>query len=133
MSAELAFTFFDKIVDVVRLLLESKKAKRADRTAAMGAVLDALQSTERYVIERKDGAAQDKDREWALAEKWRQASIVLSVIDPEFGAVCWNKGGYWMASDVWTDEMIDAKRIALSRIDTKMKNFMGIGVNTVNL
>jgi hypothetical protein len=133
MSAELAFTFFDKIVDLVRLLLDSKKAKRADRTAAMGAVLDALQSTERYVIERKDGAAQDKNREWVLAEKWRHASIILSVVDPEFGAVCWSKGGYWMASDVWTDEMIDAKKIALSRIDKKMQNFMGIGVNAKDL
>ena len=126
MGAELAFTFFDKILDVFNLVRNAKQAKKAERKTALAALVAAIQLTQRYIAERERGAARDQNREFDISDSWRQASMAVAEIDLELGRVCWDKGGYWMNPDIWTDEMIEAKGIAIKSLEAKVPELIGI-------
>ena len=127
MTPEIAFTFFDKILDVIGLVRENKLAKKQEKKEALIAIVDALQQTQRYIKAREQGAPRDIDREWNISEIWRGASISVSNIDKTLAGACWEKGGYWMAPDAWSKEMVAAKGIAISQLEEKIPDLMGLG------
>ena len=37
---------------------------------------------------------------------------------------CWEKGGYWMQPENWTDEMVEAKGIAIGQLEQRVPELL---------
>ncbi len=125
MTPEIAFTFFDKLLDVLGLIKASTTAKRIDKDAALNAIIAAIQPTQKYIRDRTQGKKRDTEIEDAISNSWRNASVPVSKVDIELGRVCWDKGGYWMNPDIWTDEMIAAKGIGIAKVEERALTLLG--------
>ena len=124
MAAETAFLLFDKLFKVIGLVREDKKARKADRQLALHALVTAVQSTRRYVRDRERGMPRDQAQENQISDVWRAASVAVSAIDPDLAVTCWNKGGYWMQPENWTDEMVEAKGIAIAQLELRVPELL---------
>ena len=111
-----AFTLFDKVLAGLGLLREGKKQRSEKTDQALLALYAAIAETKAYLKERKQGAAPNRNSEFAIANLWHKASVPLREIDPEFAERCFLKGGYWMEPDAWDQTRINEKGIAIDSV-----------------
>lgn len=112
----MAGTIFDKLLNILGLIREEKRARSANVDLALTALFEALTATKPYLDSRAAGAARNPDREFEIATVWLNASIRLREIDIEFAERVCAKGGYWMAPEAWDDEKIREKKIAFDQV-----------------
>ena len=124
MAAETAFLLFDKLFKLIGLVREDEKARKADRKVALQALVAAVQSTRRYVRDRERGAVRDQAAENQISDDWRAASVAVAAIDPALAVTCWEKGGYWMQPENWTDEMVEAKGLAITQLEQRVPELL---------
>lgn len=119
-----AFTLFDKVLTAIGLLREGKKQRSEKTDQALLALYAALNETKAYLQQRKEGAARDQQREFALASLWHRASIPLRELDTELSERCFLKGGYWMEPDAWTDEKVKQSGITIDQVFEQTRAFL---------
>lgn len=115
-DATIAFILFDKILAALGLYREGKKQRTEKTDQALMALYAALSETKAYIREQKEGKPRDHEKEFAIASLWHKASVPLREIDSEFAERCFLKGGYWLEPEVWDQEKINQKGIAIDAV-----------------
>jgi len=113
---EAVFGIFDHCLTVLGLIREGKKHRNERIDRALFALYTALNETMAYIVSLNHGKQRDREKEYAIAKLWHNASVPLRNIDPDLADRCFDKGSYWMEPDVWTDAQIKRKRIKLDQV-----------------
>lgn len=112
----IALSIFDRLLAILGLIRENDKLAEQRKDEALAALYAALKGTKSYLNARAARAERDLGREMDIAGLWQAASIPLRHIDPHFASVAFEKGGYWMQPEIWTDEQIEAKGIKIDQV-----------------
>lgn len=106
-------------------LIKGQNQFHTERTdEALKAIYAALRGSQMYVVERREGIKQDKEREMKIAELWQSASISFGFIDSELAGLCHTKGSYWMNPENWNDQQIRAAGFDIDQMISNVGNLI---------
>ena len=123
-TAEIAFSIFDRCLSTLGLIREHRKFQNERTDKALYALYAALNETRAYIEHMDAGKKRDRNREWAIAKLWHDASVPLRDIDRDLADRCFLKGSYWLEPDTWTEVMIKRKRIKLEQVLKSTRNLL---------
>jgi hypothetical protein len=115
-TAELAFAIFDRFLAALGLIRENRKYRTERVDKALYALYAALSETKSYLSLLDSGKKRNREKEWAIAKLWHNASVPLRNIDRDLANRCFIKGSFWLEPDTWTTLMIREKRIGLDQV-----------------
>ncbi len=115
-TPEVAFAIFDRLLAAIGLIRENQKLKGERIDKALYALYAALNETKDYVYSLNRGIQRNREREYAIAKLWSDASVPLRTIDRDLAERCFIKSGYWLEPDTWSELMIKKKRIGLNQV-----------------
>lgn len=111
---------FDRLLATLGLIRENRKNK-VDRTdQALYALYAAVNETKLYAIRLGSGTRRNRKIEFAIAKLWSDASIPLRTIDRDLADRCFEKSGYWLNPEIWTDLKVKRKRIKLDQVEKSL-------------
>lgn len=91
--------------------------------AALFALYTAATETQSYVRRQqlssrlqKKPPSRDLKREEKLSNLWRSASVLIREFDHDLAVRCFDKGGYWIDPEAWSDEDIREAGIELNHV-----------------
>ena len=109
-------TLFDRLLTAIGLIREKQKARTIRTDEGLYALYAALNETKAYVSSLNSGKEKDRNREYAIAKLWQDASVPLRKVDPELAKRCFDKGSYWWEPEAWSKLMINRKKIGLNQV-----------------
>ena len=111
-----AVTLFDRLLAAIGLIREKQKTRTTSIDQGLYALYAALNETKAYVSSLNSGKERDRNREFAIAKLWQDASVPLRKVDPELAKRCFDKGSYWWEPEAWSELMINHKKIGLNQV-----------------
>ena len=109
-------TIFDRLLSAIGLIKEKQKERSERVDQALYTLYAALNETKSYVSFLNSGKERDRNREFAIAKLWQDASVPIRKADPELAGRCFDKGSYWYEPEAWSNLMINRKRIGLNQV-----------------
>jgi hypothetical protein len=115
-TTEAALLIFDRFLAVLGLIREGRIRKDEKIDKALYALYAAINETKSYTERLESGKKRDRTKEYAIAKLWHDASVPLRNVDRNFARRIFIKGEYWLNPDIWTEGMINRKRIKLDQL-----------------
>jgi hypothetical protein len=119
-----AIAIFDRLLAAIGLLRAKKKERRKKTDQALYALYVAVNETKAYMSYLESGNKRDKNREFAIAKLWQDASVPLRQVDRDLARRCFDKGSYWLERDAWTELMINRKQIGLDQVIESIRDLL---------
>jgi hypothetical protein len=111
-----AVTLFDRLLAAIGLIRERQKERTTRVDKALYALYAALNETKVYISYLESGKRRNRNREFAIARLWHDASVPLRKVDRDLAERCFLKGSYWLEPDTWSELKINRKRIGLNQV-----------------
>lgn len=100
------------------------QADTAEYKAAVTAYDKALRETVKYMESVKSGRASlDLEKEFELSQLWSNASVAISIFDPDLANRCFIKGQGWLDPAVWGDPRYRRYRIGIDDMREAIMTF----------
>lgn len=116
-TADIFFSIFDRLSDIMRRNADSRQTDRQAVADALSVAVNISNRTMRYIAQlRRAGGQHSLQEEAALSQGWTDAGIKLSQLpNPplDFVERYFLTSEYWSDPESWTDERIDAAMIRL--------------------
>ena len=101
---------------------EERANERDD--AAIKSVLDAVNSTKRYLASLDRGEGINRESEATLVDLWTTASVHIRRTDPDLSVRLQEKAEYWTNPEYWTGDEEAENRIQIDRISNEARNLL---------
>ena len=111
-----AGALFDRLLAAIGLIREKQKTRTIRTDEGLYALYTALNETKAYVSSLNSGKERDRNREFAIAKLWQDASVPIRKVDPKLAERCFDKGSYWYEPEAWSQLMIHRKEIGLDQV-----------------
>jgi hypothetical protein len=107
------------VLRLIALIPRDPGKRTLEDEEALKALSDAYHATHAYYDTRKGGGADDRLREWEIANLWDKLSILLRKRDKRLASRLGLKSRYWREGALWDDAQIKAAGIRLEEIWTE--------------
>lgn len=126
-TADILFSVFDRLKDLIQKGVNARKAERLAVTEALTSAVNIANRTIRYIARRRNGDAKDPQEESALSQGWAEAGGKLLQVPTGNNAETkkyfntlanrfFLKAQYWSDPESWTDTKVDAAKICLDEL-----------------
>jgi hypothetical protein len=114
----------DKVLSAIGLAREGKRAKEQRRRDALNALYAAINETQLYISERREGKKRNRRREFQIARLWSDAATAVSPLDHRLARICHCKRTYWCEADLWDDARIARNGIKIETVQRKIRRLL---------
>ena len=108
----------------VGLWITRKERKQERGDAAVQSVLNAVNTTKRYLARLDRGEPIDREAEAELVELWTVASVQIRRTDLDLAERLLNKADYWTNPENWTDEEVAHNGIQIDKISEEGRRLL---------
>jgi hypothetical protein len=115
------------LVEGIGLILEwlgHQTAQRDRADDAVKAVLLAVNETQAYLIDRKNGS-QSREREVALARLWTEAAVAIRRSDADFAQLLQMKAEFWTNPRAWPEQTLKELAIHIDAVAGRARSLLG--------
>jgi hypothetical protein len=112
------------IVSILALFPRNKSQRDENQQRALLAVSAAYHETAAY-LEARAAKGRDRDREWRIVQKWREAAWMLGRYDSDLSWRLSVKSRFWEEGGTWDPQAIKDAGIGLTTIWREVKALLG--------